>query len=509
MKETVFANLNHLSEAQREQALQRFYLLRPFLEEEVPLTVLAQQHHLALRTAQRWVQAYRQNGLTGLIRQPRLDRGQRRDLKAELHHLIEALALQKPKLSCATVYRKVKEVADQQGWKAPSYSRVYHIISQLEPGLVVLAQKGPKVYKEEFDLLYRREANRSNEIWQADHTLLDIWLINERGKPARPWLTIIEDDYSRAIAGYMLSFQAPSALQTALTLRQAIWRKSEANWHVCGIPEIFYTDHGSDFTSQHLEQVSADLKIQLVFSQVGVPRGRGKIERFFKTVNQLLLSGLPGQITKEGARAEPQLTLGTFEELLRAFLLQTYHFQAHSETGIAPQARWEAQGFLPNLPESLEQLDLLLLTVARSRQIQQDGIHFQGLRYLDVNLAAYVGEAVTIRYDPRDMAEIRVFHHNKFLCRAVCQELAEQTVSLKEIVQARNQRRRELQSQLSNTQQIVEVLMKQASAVQTPSLGLEPEQVALNEPGPGFNQAEVEVEEHTPKPKRLKRYYNE
>ncbi len=56
------------------------------------------------------------------------------------------------------------------------------------------------------------------------------------GKLARPWLTVIEDDHSRAIAGYAVNLDAPSALQTALALRQAIWRKSEPGWHVCGIP---------------------------------------------------------------------------------------------------------------------------------------------------------------------------------------------------------------------------------------------------------------------------------
>lgn len=67
---------------------------------------------------------------------------------------------------------------------------------------------------------------------------------------------------------------------------------------MCGIPDVFYTDHGSDFTSAHLEQVGADLKMQLVFSQVGRPRGRGKIERFFQSVEQLLLEQLPGYAPK-------------------------------------------------------------------------------------------------------------------------------------------------------------------------------------------------------------------
>jgi putative transposase len=39
-------------------------------------------------------------------------------------------------------------------------------------------------------------------------------------------------------------------------------------------------------------------------------------------------------------------------------------------------------------------------------------------------LAAYVGDSVVIRYDPRDMAEIRVFTGTGFLCRAICPELA-------------------------------------------------------------------------------------
>ena len=103
-------------------------------------------------------------------------------------------------------------------------------------------------------------------MWQADHTLLDIVVTVETGKPVRPWLTVVIDDHSRAVAGYDLVVAAPTALQTALTLRQAMWRKAEPHWPVCGIPEILYTDHGSEnFTSRHLEQVCADLKIRLVF----------------------------------------------------------------------------------------------------------------------------------------------------------------------------------------------------------------------------------------------------
>jgi putative transposase len=448
-----------LSENERNQALARFYLLRPFFEEGVPLARLAQQQGLALRTARRWVRQYRQRGLAGLARKARADRGTHRRLIPELHILIEGLALQTPPPTVAYVHRQVAAVAQERGWPVPSYHGVYAIVQQLDPALVTLAHEGPKVYGERFDLLHRREASHPNAAWQADHTLLDVWLLDEAGKPARPWLTTILDDYSRGIASYVLGFQAPAAWQTALALRQAIWRKADPQWHICGIPDVFYTDHGSDFTSRHLEQVAADLGMTLVFSTPGMPRGRGRIERFFETVNQRFLCSVPGYTPPETSPAEPTLTLPTFEAQFRAFLLETYHLESHRGTGMPPQARWEAGGFLPRLPETLEELDVLLLTVAKTRRVQQDGIRFQGLRYSDLTLAAYIGEDVTIRYDPRDMAEIRVYHQTQFVCRAVCQDLAGHTIALKDIMQVRNERRRQLRTGLNERAAVVERLL--------------------------------------------------
>jgi putative transposase len=60
------------------------------------------------------------------------------------------------------------------------------------------------------------------------------------------------------------------------------------------------------------------------------------------------------------------------------------------------------------MPASLVQLDLLLLTVAKMRRVQQDGIHFQNYRYMDINLAAFVKEEVVIRYDPQVNASGRM-----------------------------------------------------------------------------------------------------
>ncbi|MDJ0899843.1 MAG: Mu transposase C-terminal domain-containing protein [Xenococcus sp. MO_188.B8] len=451
-------SVSELSESDRTLALKRFKKIQPFLEEGVPLTQIVATENISLSTARRWVARYRKDGLTGLVRKPRQDKGVHRCLNDEVKKLIEGLALQKPPKTIAHIHRQIESYCDLQKLAIPFYRTVYGIVRDLDPGLITLAHEGSKTYKQAFDLLHRQESEQPNAIWQADHTLLDIWIFDEKEQPVRPWLTVIIDDYSRAIAGYYISLDAPSALQTALALRQAIWRKNDPNWHICGIPEILYTDHGSDFTSQHIEQVCLDLKIRLIFSTVGQPRGRGKIERFFLTVNQLLLSKLSGYAPTGHKTPQPVLTLTELSSEFDRFIGE-YNQSNHSETKEAPQKRWSAKGFLPQLPESIEELDLLLLTIKQKRRIHRDGIRFQGLRYIDPLLANYVGEDVAIRYDPRDMAEIRIYYQNRFLCRAICPELASTTVTLKEIAAARYARRKALDRQIKERISIVDALM--------------------------------------------------
>ena len=67
---------------------------------------------------------------------------------------------------------------------------------------------------------------------------------------------------------------------------------------------------------------------------------------------------------------------------------------------------------------------------------------------------------MTLRFDPRDMGEIRVFHDQGFLCRAISAELAGETVPLREIIRARNRRRRDLRAVIRDRQEAVETLLE-------------------------------------------------
>lgn len=276
--------LTNFSEAKRKDAVQKYDVIKPFIVGVQPLSSISKNTGIALSTLYRWNKLYKDQGLMGLIHTTRTDKGTYK-LVQNIVEEIEHLTLKNKRNSIATTHRKMVTYCKDKNLEVPSYKQVYSVIKAMPKSVVDFSHRGEKYYQNNYDLIQIRESSRPNEIWQADHTLLDIYILDQKGNINRPWLTIIMDDYSRAIAGYFLTFDTPNAKNTALTLHQAIWSKSNIKWPICGIPEKFYTDHGSDFTSHHMKQVAIDLKINLVFSAVGVPRGRGKIERFFQTVN--------------------------------------------------------------------------------------------------------------------------------------------------------------------------------------------------------------------------------
>ena len=355
-----------------ELAMERHRRLRPHLEDGVPLARLAEAGESSERTLRRWLASWRTGGIAGLERQARADRGRRRRLAPELEAMIRSEALARPRPTAAAVHRRVCALALQRGLTPPSYAVLTGIMRSVSPA-VRAAASDPAAYRDRHELVHRREAAAPNETWQADHALLGVLVADGRGALRRPWLTIVIDDHSRAVAGYALSVAAPCASQTALALRHAIWRKEDPGWPVCGIPERLYVDNGADFTSEHMAQACAALKIQLVHSWPGRPRGRGRVERFFRTVRDMLEPELPGRIVG-GQPTSAVLDLSGLGQRFEAFLRDIYHPRRHGGTNEAPLARWQARAFLPNMPESLDALDMLLLRVAKPRKVLRDGI---------------------------------------------------------------------------------------------------------------------------------------
>lgn len=215
-----------------------------------------------------------------------------------------------------------------------------------------------------------------------------------------------------------------------------------------------------------------------------MPQGRGKIERFYRTVTTELIPHLAGFIphgTSGKPLTDPALTLEQLDGIIEHYIVDDYNSREHSETRQAPVDRWNSTGFIPRAPAHPEDLDLLLLIAAATRRVQRDGIQSASTRCVSPVLAAYVGEDVTVCFDPRDVGEIRVYFNDAFLCRAIAPELAADAVSLQQLQSARAQRRRDLKQQLRSRRSLADSLPEDTryAPVEPPELAADPTQEPL------------------------------
>lgn len=85
--------------------------------------------------------------------------------------------LKKPRRSVAAVHRQAVEAARRRGWPEPACHQVRRIVRRMDSAMLKLAHEGAKAYGQSYDLPRSGGAGGPNEIWQADHTLLDVWLM--------------------------------------------------------------------------------------------------------------------------------------------------------------------------------------------------------------------------------------------------------------------------------------------------------------------------------------------
>ena len=167
----------------------------------------------------------------------------------------------------------------------------------------------------------RFEADRPNEMWTGDA------LHGPRIEGRKTYLFAFIDDHSRGRG--RASVDSPKTPVLAAALRPALAAR--------GVPNYVYVDNGSAFVDSWLLRACAKLGIKLVHSTPGRPQGRGKIERFFRTVNSEFVVEIAAA---DGAAGREVKDLAELNRLFTAWVETVYHRRVHSETAQAPLARW-------------------------------------------------------------------------------------------------------------------------------------------------------------------------
>jgi putative transposase len=376
------------------------------------------------------------------------------------------------------VKARAAELGDQ---KYPSHMTVYRIlapeIEKRSRQVRSIGWRGDRLALTTRDGM-RIEIEYSNQVWQADHTPVDVLVVDAVGNVlGRPWLTTIIDTYSRCVMGYYLGMEKPSSQTVCLALRQAILPKRYPpsyklcmEWGTYGLPRYLYTDSGAEFRSKHIEAVAAALKIDAYLRRR--PSDGGIVERPFGTFNSELWSTLPGytgsatHTRPKEAQACARLTLPQLEQLLVRYIVDRYNqgidARMANQTRIG---RWEAGRIAQLALLGERELDICLMRRERRTVYRGGHIQFAGLVYRGEYLGGYAGESMVVRYTPRDITTVLVYRleggKEVFLTRAHAADLETEDLPLAE-AQAIGRRLRAAGREVTNRSVLAEVSSRDA-----------------------------------------------
>lgn len=234
-----------------------------------------------------------------------------------------------------------------------------------------------------------------------DHCRLDLFVVDDatRFPLGRPWLTLLIDEHTRYVLGYYLGFEEPSSTSMVRALRHAISPKepsadSRNSWNAWGVMDVLVVDNGNEFHSHALEMGAGRYGIAIEFCPRKSPWYKGKVERFFGTINTGLLSGLKGKTFSSVALRDEYdpakhavITLSTLRRVVRKWIVDVYHQTEHRVLKMTPAEAWaEGIGDVDRyLPEASVEMEAAFSKSVRKR-LSHKGIEHDRLFYNSADL---------------------------------------------------------------------------------------------------------------------------
>jgi transposase InsO family protein len=338
----------------------------------------SEKTRISMGTIGGWCRCYRNsNGdLKSLYPKDRSDQGKTRAMDEETCLSLTTLRLKMPALSVPQLIERMNREKRVTPGITLNNSTVYRFLHEQS----LMSPQVKPVDRRKF------EAELPNDLWQSD--VMHGPKVDVDGKMRKTYLIAIIDDHSRLIvyARFYLSENLASyldAFENAIATR--------------GLPRKLYVDNGAAFRSRHLEYIAASLAISLIHAKPYTPQGKGKIERWFKTVRGRFLSMYTAT------------TLIELNEALRFWITETYHKTIHSSTGQTPFQRFTAKMHcLRSSPANLKDYfrKVARRTVSKDRSITLNGKLYEAP-------VALIGKRVELLYHGSQPERVEVKYQNK------------------------------------------------------------------------------------------------
>ena len=347
---------------------------------------------VAAETLRDWLKRYRRSGFDALLPKPRADRGRSRALPADVVDRLISLKEELPQLSIPQLIRMAikREITTEP----LSRATVHRLFSSA--GLMRKTEESSEQDRRRFAFAH------AGELWMSDVMHGPPVAVGDRGQRHKAYLIAFIDDATRVIpyAAFALAENTKAYLPI---FKQALLRR--------GRPTRLYVDNGANYRSQHLALVCAKLGIALIHSRPHKPEGRGKQERWFRTVRAQLLTRLTPADTE---------SLDALNRCLWTWIEAEYHQTPHTGLdGRTPLDQWALCADQVKMFDIGMDLDALFLFETK-RRVQRDRTVSLNGTVFEVD-AALVGETVTLRFDPSAPTSrgVEVWHQDKFIARAM------------------------------------------------------------------------------------------
>lgn len=356
-----------------------------------------------------------------------------------------------PIKACYDYTQKWAEQEHKELLPLPNYSTFYRRLDNEVPAPVAAyARDGEKAYKDKYGFYIRREYDNmdSNDYWIADNHTFDVQVgIAGTKKVKRMYLTAFMDARSGIFTGIYIT-DNPSSQATIYALRKGIIKY--------GIPKNIYVDNGREFLTSdvgglgHRRKKSQQNQVEPppIFKRLGIEmtnaivrNARAKtIERRFEDVknrlSRLFDSYTGGNVLERPERLkkiikdgnvidEVEFTHAVEDILNYNFNLQEYNGPVQADKGLSRN-----EVYAKNLKEKRvateEDLWLMMLRSTRPQKVGRRGVHITvaGSRidyYNDNLLLNWQGDQVYVRYDPENLAEVRVYDlEDRYITTAQC-----------------------------------------------------------------------------------------
>lgn len=277
---------------------------------------------------------------------------------------------------------------------------------------------------------------------EADFKYLRLIVVDDTtGLPlGTPYLMAAIDCYSGCIGGFDIGFDPPSYVSAARCLKHLIDFKDlsrfprdedgdpviRRSYPINGVPHQFFLDNDQAFHAESFVRSALALGCNIDYIPRGEPWKKGRIERFWLTVQMCFLDMFPGKVLRFGKAdkdydpsEDAVITLGQLRLIITKAIVDIYHEEPEPQSGVPRIDRW-LKAVQINPPRRVRDHESMIELVGayENRVAERRGIALFGLRYNSPQLAKYRSgflkdPRVDIRYDPQDISRVWIVDAKK------------------------------------------------------------------------------------------------